>query len=37
MNILIDFLVSEFSQYELKKDELKDYFTYQLENSGYVD
>jgi len=37
MNILIDFLVSEFSQYELKKDELKNYFTYQLENSGYVD
>ncbi len=37
MNILIDFLVSEFSQYELNKDELKNYFTYQLENSGYVD
>jgi hypothetical protein len=37
VNVLIDFLVSEFSKYELNKDELKDYFTYQLENSGYVD
>ena len=37
MNILIDFLVSEFSKYKLSKDELKDYFSYQLENSGHVE
>ena len=37
MNILIDFLVSEFSKYKLSKDELKDYFNYQLENSGHVE
>ena len=37
MNILIDFLVSEFSKYKLSKDELKDYFSYQLENSGHIE
>ena len=37
MNILIDFLVSEFSQYELSKNELKDYFSYQFENSGHIE
>ena len=37
MNILTDFLVSEFLKYDFNKEELENYFKYQLENSGYVD